>query len=411
MSTIGSGNGHSPTRPRWVRRSVLRACRQMSAEVPPISTVTMSPMPHAAATSRAPTDAGRGTRQRGQCRRTADRRCPRRRRRSTASAAAARATPASVSRCRRRARSAATAGITPAFSTAASLRSYSRTTGSTSHEAVTATLGQPARRIAATRRSCAGWAKECSRHTATACTSSRRTASAASARWPRRADRRPRRRGRRARSPRGRVRADRAARLHPGEQVGGRGMSWRPISMTWRKPAVVTRAVRAPLPSRIRLVATVVPCSTRPMAEGMAPAASRASAHAGHEALRRIGRCAGDFRAPGLAGRGVGEGDVGEGAADIDGDGKRGGVAAGTPPPLEGGGWGEGLRAALSVRRGPSPLPPPSRGRGSPGRVVPRFTRSHRHTRAGGTPPPPAAPSAMPRSRPRPARHRATTTP
>src|SRR5262245_47043499 len=40
-------------------------------------------------------------------------------------------------------------------------------------------------------------------------------------------------------------------------------MSCRPIASTWRKPAVVTRAVRAPLSSRIMLVATVVPCSTR----------------------------------------------------------------------------------------------------------------------------------------------------
>src|SRR5688572_3895154 len=54
-------------------------------------------------------------------------------------------------------------------------------------------------------------------------------------------------------------------------------MSWRPIASTWRKPAVVTRAVRAPLPSRIMLVATVVPCSTRPSAGAARPASSRAS--------------------------------------------------------------------------------------------------------------------------------------
>src|SRR6185295_7167714 len=54
-------------------------------------------------------------------------------------------------------------------------------------------------------------------------------------------------------------------------------MSWRPIASTWRKPAVVTRAVRAPLPSRIMLVATVVPCSTRPSVGAARPASSRAS--------------------------------------------------------------------------------------------------------------------------------------
>src|SRR5437016_270345 len=54
-------------------------------------------------------------------------------------------------------------------------------------------------------------------------------------------------------------------------------MSWRPMVSTWRKPAVVTRAVRAPLPSRIMLVATVVPCSTRPKAGAWRPASSKAS--------------------------------------------------------------------------------------------------------------------------------------
>src|SRR5215217_1584429 len=39
---------------------------------------------------------------------------------------------------------------------------------------------------------------------------------------------------------------------------------------------VVTRAVRAPLPSRIMLVATVVPCSTRPNVVAARPASSKA---------------------------------------------------------------------------------------------------------------------------------------
>src|SRR5687767_13301208 len=53
-------------------------------------------------------------------------------------------------------------------------------------------------------------------------------------------------------------------------------MSWRPIASTWRKPLVVTSAVRAPLSSRIMLVATVVPCSTRPNVIAARPASSRA---------------------------------------------------------------------------------------------------------------------------------------
>ena len=59
-------------------------------------------------------------------------------------------------------------------------------------------------------------------------------------------------------------------------RLAARGMSWRPISMTWRKPAVVTKAVRAVLPSRIRLVATVVPCRTRVIASGVALASASA---------------------------------------------------------------------------------------------------------------------------------------
>ena len=45
---------------------------------------------------------------------------------------------------------------------------------------------------------------------------------------------------------------------------------------TWRKPAVVTKAVLAPLPSRIMFVATVVPCSTRPSIGAWRQASSNA---------------------------------------------------------------------------------------------------------------------------------------
>ena len=60
MSTIGSGNGQSPTWPRCVSSILPSLIRQMSALVPPISTVMISAMPQAAATSRAPTTPAAG---------------------------------------------------------------------------------------------------------------------------------------------------------------------------------------------------------------------------------------------------------------------------------------------------------------------------------------------------------------
>ena len=49
-------------------------------------------------------------------------------------------------------------------------------------------------------------------------------------------------------------------------------MSWRPISSTYLKPAVVTSAVGGVLPSRIALVAVVVPWKTRSTSAGARPA-------------------------------------------------------------------------------------------------------------------------------------------
>jgi hypothetical protein len=54
----------------------------------------------------------------------------------------------------------------------------------------------------------------------------------------------------------------RAGLLQP-YRLPWRGMSWRPISSTYLKPAVVTRAIGGVLPSRIALVAVVVPWRTR----------------------------------------------------------------------------------------------------------------------------------------------------
>ena len=69
-------------------------------------------------------------------------------------------------------------------------------------------------------------------------------------------------------------------------------------------------------------------------ARGRAPARPRAGIgqrqpHAGQEGLRRIARHARRLGAPDLAARGVVQGDVGEGAADIDGDGEGGSSAEG----------------------------------------------------------------------------------
>ena len=44
------------------------------------------------------------------------------------------------------------------------------------------------------------------------------------------------------------------------------------ICRTWRKPWVVTSPTRAPLPSRIAFVATVVPCRTWAMSASVIPA-------------------------------------------------------------------------------------------------------------------------------------------
>ena len=54
------------------------------------------------------------------------------------------------------------------------------------------------------------------------------------------------------------------------------GTKDRAIWSTWRKPWVVTSPTRAPLPSRIALVATVVPWKTSPTALRSMPAAAQA---------------------------------------------------------------------------------------------------------------------------------------
>src|SRR3984893_2738221 len=167
--------------------------------------------------------------------------------------------------------------MTTALSTVASERSYSRTTGSTSVEAVTAMPGRASRRISATRLSCAGLAKECSSHTAPASTPSARHSTAAvrtlassSASTT---------------APPGPIRSLTSSTREAGTGRAGftqalklerRGMSCRPMVRPWRKPRVVTRAALAPFPSRIMLVATVVPCRTRSREGSAWPASASA---------------------------------------------------------------------------------------------------------------------------------------
>ena len=95
------------------------------------------------------------------------------------------------------------------------------------------------------------------------------------------------------------------------------GTNDRAICSTCRKPWVVTRPTRAPLPSRIALVATVVPCST--CATSREPDAGRvadlgdAAQHADALVLRRRG----GLGPPGAAAVLVDQQDVGEGPSDV----------------------------------------------------------------------------------------------
>ncbi len=172
MSTIGSGSGHSPTLPCWVRPILPSLIRQISALVPPMSTVMMS------------LDAAGGSR----------RPWRRRRRRpgpdSAVSAgarriAAAPATPpfdcissssgaatfSSARRCSMPAdiggHARHDAGVEPRSSASARIRAppaERRSRWSRRRRAASS------RRISAARRSCTGLAKACSRQTPTAST-------------------------------------------------------------------------------------------------------------------------------------------------------------------------------------------------------------------------------------------------
>src|ERR1700682_6463020 len=97
-------------------------------------------------------------------------------------------------------------------------------------------------------------------------------------------------------------------------------MSCRPISSTYLKPAVVTSAVGGVLPSRIALVAVVVPWKTRSTSAGGGAGKGQPLARGGDEAGGEVAGRRRRLRHPERAGGGVGERDVGEGPAHIDGE-------------------------------------------------------------------------------------------
>ena len=144
-------------------------------------------------------------------------------------------------------------------------------------------------------------------------------------------------------------------------RLARRGTSWRPISSTYLKPAVVMSAAGAPLPSRIRLVAIVVPCSTR---RDVGAGEARGLQHLGDavaEAARGIVRRRRGLGAPDAARGRVQQRDVGERAARVDADDDAGlgdcGMAISRAPR----GSRDGGRAwPPAAARGARPWPPRS---------------------------------------------------
>ena len=147
-------------------------------------------------------------------------------------------------------------GRSVAFTTVVTVRSYSRISGDTSWEQVTSRPS--ARSVAATACSWDGFRSAWRRHTATPATStgidgsepgSMRRSSRPSA------ARRPATSNRHARGTSGSGRTT--------DESYSEGRSCRAISITSRRPSVVTRATAAPWPSSSALVATVVPWASR----------------------------------------------------------------------------------------------------------------------------------------------------
>jgi hypothetical protein len=154
------------------------------------------------------------------------------------------------------------------------VRSYSRISGSTSEESDTGTPGSTSAAISPIRRSCAGSAKELISETASASTptsfaSWARTSASSSGRITRPSDA--------MRWSTSTVFSSAASGSGFGQMIqpaSPPGTNERAICRTCRKPFVVTSPTVAPLPSRIALVATVVPCSTWATSESAMPASA-----------------------------------------------------------------------------------------------------------------------------------------
>ena len=203
------------------------------------------------------------------------------------------------------------------------LRSYSRNTGSTSLESETSAPGissrEDRRRRAARAR---GWRS---------CAAARRRSSrcpAAGSRARRRA--RPPRRAAAARAPSGPMRPPTSKmcsggtgplRLHPGEQAGAaRHVLAADLEHVLEAGRGDAARRGAPLPSRIRLVAMVVPCRTRATSAPASPAGLQHLGDAVAEAARGIVRRRRRLGRPDAARGRVEQRDVGEGAAGVDAD-------------------------------------------------------------------------------------------
>ena len=164
-----------------------------------------------------------------------------------------------------------TSGLSAASSTVVAVRSYSRNVPTTSLEIDTCIPGACRSSSRASRRSCSGWAYECSSATATA------------------SGRAPATRSMSARAgsgssvtsgPSGPQRSGAANRSSsPTRGAGAASHSryrcaraWRPSSITSVNPAVAISAVRAPRPCSSAFVATVMPCANPVTSPGSAPA-------------------------------------------------------------------------------------------------------------------------------------------
>ncbi len=164
------------------------------------------------------------------------------------------------------------------MATVVRVRSYSRSSGSTSEDSETGTPGSTSAASSAIRRSWAGSAKELIRQTASAWMS-RPTSLPSWARTSSSSSGRTTEPSLASRSSTSTVCSRSASGSGLGQMIqpaSPPGTNERAICSTWRKPLVVTSPTVAPLPSRMALVATVVPCSTDVTSDRSMPASRQA---------------------------------------------------------------------------------------------------------------------------------------